>query len=152
MHRHDRMTSALGLLTGLGMMAWSLATLGLGELQHPGPGFLPFLSGLLMAGLALSTLVKSLRRERPADAAAFVPPGALPRLAVTLGALVLYAVLLERAGFLATTFLVMLAIFTLTARTSWAVGLAESAVVTGAFWWLFARVLKIPLPKGWLGF
>lgn len=152
MHRHDRMTSALGLLTGLGMMAWSLATLGLGELQHPGPGFLPFLSGLLMAGLALSTLVKSLRRERSADTSAFVPRGALPRLAVTLGALVLYAVLLERAGFLATTFLVMLAIFTLTARTSWALGLAESAVVTGAFWWLFARVLKIPLPKGWLGF
>ncbi|MBI4588203.1 MAG: tripartite tricarboxylate transporter TctB family protein [Candidatus Rokubacteria bacterium] len=148
---HDFTTSLIWLLIGAGISAWSVAALDIGTLQHPGPGFLPTLCGVLIGGLALVVFAQARRRETGEAGGVFWSERSLPRVVATVLALVAYAFLLERAGFVLTTFLVMLVIFTHVARASWLAGILESSIVTGAFYWVFGHLLKIPLPRGWLG-
>jgi hypothetical protein len=62
-----------------------------------------------------------------------------------------YALILERLGFNVTTFVVMLYIFKQIAGASWLTGILESSIVTGACYFIFGYLLKIPLPRGWVG-
>jgi glucan phosphoethanolaminetransferase (alkaline phosphatase superfamily) len=60
--------------------------------------------------------------------------------------------MLERLGFIVTTFLVFLFIFKKVSGTSWFIGILESLIVTGSSYFIFGYLLKTPMPRGWLGF
>jgi putative tricarboxylic transport membrane protein len=104
----------------------------------PGPGVFPIALGALLLGLGV-LLAPAALRER----AEF---GNVPRLAGLAGVLILYAILLDRLGFVITTsgaMAGMLAAFTARRRALWAAVGVAGAVASYA---LFSSILHVQLP------
>lgn len=138
---------ALGLLlvaVGLYAAAEAWVRMPLGVPSAPGPGALPLVLGLTLAVLAGATVIG----RAPAAAGSI----AGRRTGLVSALLVLYPLLLPRAGFGVTTALVLFAMGRLIAPV--ALGrLALFAAVTAAIAVaLFRHVLAVPLPGGPWGF
>jgi putative tricarboxylic transport membrane protein len=143
----ERVAAAVLLLVGLAG-AFEARRLSIGEVARPGPGFFPFYLGLALAVVALALLARSLARR----ARAAPPPGGerlrRGKAAGTLLAGVAYAFLLEPLGFLATTFLLLLFLFTVIEPKRWTTALALSALPALAMWIVFKLWLGVQLPGG----
>jgi len=124
--------------------------LGIGALNNPGPGLFPFIIGVSMAGLSLSIAAGGMRTTA-ASAVAAAPGRAAPVVAV-IAALMLYALALERIGFLLCTLLFLVGLLGVLGRRNWLVAVAASACITAGSYLIFAKFLKITLPVGPLGF
>ncbi len=126
--------------------------LGIGNLRNPGAGLLPFFSGVLLGCLSLSVLIKSTwgkeesnKRAKPLDARTW------QKGAWVLGSLLFYLLLLERLGFIITTFLFMVISLLNFRPRKLARILAISFLTAFASYLLFVIWLKVQLPKGILG-
>jgi putative tricarboxylic transport membrane protein len=120
----------------------------------PGPGFLPFVTGIILVALSLALLISRLlnRGGRAGSKEDPMPGGqALTRILKVLGALCLYVLLLEPLGFLLTTFLFMVLLLRLEPR-SWFFILFGAIGATLFFFVLFKVLLRVPLPSGLLGY
>lgn len=117
--------------------------LGVGTARQPGPGFFPVLAALALAGLAAGVLLGPV-----SEPAAPPAPGGRRRLVATIGALVAYAALLERLGFVPTTFLVMGYLLVVVEGKPWPVAAGFAATVAAAAWLVFDRLLHAQLPPG----
>jgi putative tricarboxylic transport membrane protein len=120
----------------------------------PGPGFLPFVTGLILVALSLILLVSRLLERKNSAAARVEPmPGgqALLRILIVLGALCLYVLILEPLGFMVTTFLFMIVLLRLEPRR-WMFILLLSIGATAFFFALFKVLLRVPLPSGLLAY
>ena len=137
----------LGIGSAIAVSAYSL---GLGALNNPGPGLFPCAIGVGIALLALSVIATGLRAPATAAAAAETRR-ALPVIAV-VAALISYTVALERIGFVPCTLLFLAGLLGVLGRTRWPVVVMASAGITLAAFLIFAKVLKINLPAGPLGF
>lgn len=118
----------------------------LGTLRQPGPGFFPFLGGLLLGACALILLARSLKSRERLGARA-IP---WPALIFVLGALLGYLLFLETLGFVIVTLLFLLALFCF-AEIGWIKHVAWSAIATSLVYALFKLWLKVPLPSGLFG-
>jgi putative tricarboxylic transport membrane protein len=87
--------------------------LGLEGFHHPGPGLMPFLLGLLLLPLSLYLLMGSLLKKREGDETGKGGEGQTDygKIGLVLLALFVYALLLERLGFLITTSVFLLILF-----------------------------------------
>jgi putative tricarboxylic transport membrane protein len=120
----------------------------------PGPGFLPFVTGLILVALSLILLVSRLWKASGGDdpKGEPMPAGqALRRILIVLGALFLFALLLERLGFVLTAFLFMMVLLRLEPR-KWTFIFFTSFGAAAFFYFLFKVLLRVPLPAGFLGF
>jgi putative tricarboxylic transport membrane protein len=141
------MRDAAGAVVWLALaayVAWAGWDLGLGTPRDPGPGFLLFGLGVVMAGLAVVLFATA----RPA-----ATPGARGRIGkvvLVLALLVAYAWTLERAGFLITTTLVMIALFKAVEAQRWTVAIVGGVVSTAVVWLVFRVWLGAQLPRGFL--
>jgi len=152
MNRYDSLTSLVWFLVGTGIVIYTSLTLKIGTIKQPGTGFLPLLCGMCIAGLGLIVFFKSKGIRKKSSAESFWKKKPLFQILITIGILLGYAIFLERLGFILATFILMLLIITQVARTSWLIGFLESLIATGCCYLLFGYLLKIQLPKGWLGF
>lgn len=119
----------------------------------PGPGFLPFVTGMILVALSLALLISGLmnRGGRAGSKEEPMPGGqALKRILKVLGALCLYVLLLEPLGFLLTTFLFMALLLRLEPRNGFFI-LFGAIGATLFFFVLFKVLLRVPLPQGILG-
>lgn len=120
----------------------------------PGPGFLPFVTGLILLALSLILLISRLL-NRSADAGSMgepMPRGqALKRVLQALAGLCFYALAVERLGFAFTTFLFMVAVLWLGPK-KWTFVLPAAFGATAFFFFLFKVLLNVPLPAGILGY
>jgi len=151
MNRYDPISSLIWFLVGLGIVLWSTLTMPIGTLTEPGPGFLPLFCGTVISILAIIVFFQAKRNTKEVTGESFYIEGSLIKIFSTIGILMVYALILERLGFNVTTFVVMLYIFKQIAGASWLTGILESSIVTGACYFIFGYLLKIPLPRGWLG-
>lgn len=151
MKNNDQRTSFIWLVVGLAIALYSMKY-GLGTLSSPGPGFMPFLSGLAIIGLALVVFFQQLAkgsREKLKDL--WAQKNWLSILMV-MGALVLYTVLFRFLGFLLDTFLLIAFLLRVMEPLSWkkvlvgAIGSALGSYIIFQLW------LEAQLPKGFLGF
>lgn len=118
----------------------------LGTLRSPGPGFFPFWGGLLLAGLSLILLARSLKsRERLGSTV--IPWTAL---LVVLSALLSYLLFLETVGFVLVTFFFLLLLFRF-GKTGWLKSGAGAVVATSLAYALFRLWLQVQLPRGLFG-
>ena len=152
MKRTRTIAAAVALFwIALGALICYVATrLGLGSVTEPGSGFIFFWSGLILALLSLVALAESMRGSGEG-----IPETAetnWPKIGLILLSLLFYAFLLERLGFIVTTFILLSFLLALNRATNWfrALGVASAAVL--ASFALFELWLKIRLPKGILGF
>jgi putative tricarboxylic transport membrane protein len=139
----------MGILFCIGGLHYGIRRAGI-----PGPGFLPFVTGLILVALSLMLLAsRFLKRGDTVGPVGDPMPGgqALRRILTVLGALFLYVLILEPLGFLVTTFLFMVVLLRLEPR-KWMFILLLSGGATVFFFVLFKMLLRVPLPPGVLGY
>ena len=138
----DVMCGILVAALGVGVCIGGLR-LTLGSALDPQPGFFPFIGGILLIGLAVLLVVRGARGGGPAAETAresLGPP------AILVAGLVVYAALLEWAGYpVMTAFMALLALRVLGSR--WLPGVVASVLLSVGSYLLFVK-LGVPLPPG----
>ena len=144
--RHDRVTSVLLFLFGI-FVCVQASHLETGHVHNPGPGFIPLLAGALLGGLSLVIFLQSfLRKEKISSFGKGWFKGA-----VVVGSLIIYTLVLEKLGFLITTFIFLL-LTLLSFKPRRMRGALLVSLLTVIISYLVLSVwLKVQLPKGILG-
>ena len=147
MKKRDAASGGFWLLVGA-FVAWSGWDLELGSIHDPGSGFILFWVGLIMAALSAGVVIGAFGGgvELPAWAGT-----RWPKVVFVLLALVAYAWLLPRAGFIVTTTVVLVFLFKVVEPQRWWVAVG-GAVASALLAYLVFRVwLGAQLPAGMLG-
>ncbi len=124
-----------------------------GEMQSiqemwAGPMFFPAVLGALLAAVLLSLLATGgLRKDSGIERVTW---NGLVRSVEIIAWVVVYVLLAEHVGFVITS-AVLLAYSLWRLGNRWPVAIAMSAVVVPLAYQLFAVGLRVPLPRGWLG-
>ncbi len=123
--------------------------LGLGVLHEPGPGFLYFWTGIVVAVLSLVVIVKSLmvREGQEVEEVSFTRYG-LVRVSCVLCALVLYALTVEWLGFIIVSLLLFIFILGVVEKKGWLFTCLVSLLVTVLAYLVFETALQSQLPEG----
>jgi hypothetical protein len=147
-----RELAAAAALLAFGLFAATQA-LGLrfGRVAAPGPGFFPLCLAAALCLVSIGLLVQA-RHLAPGHALAARAGARGWAVAGTLGALLAYALVLERLGFLLATFLLLVFFFKALQRQRWLVVLSGSLATSLLSWLLFKIWLGVNLPGGLLRF
>jgi len=119
----------------------------------PGGDFMPFWLGVIMDLLAVLLLVSALRSPAPAQSEPLLPPrdGQL-RIASIVVSLAVYTFVIEYLGYLTSTFLFLLFLIAVLSKASRRATILTSIGGSLLFTVVFAWLLQIPLPRGFLPF
>lgn len=138
---HDIIWGGILGLLGLAVAGYCATRYDLGDLRRMGPGFFPVALGVVLAGLG-ALIAGSAWRRQPAGERPFAAREAL----AVIAALLLFGLLMNRAGLVATT-----AISALTA--SWVAPhpgllwrLVLAMIITLLCWAVFILALDMPIP------
>lgn len=149
MRNADRVTAVLLLAFSAAFAAAALRLYKWWGDDGPGPAFLPFWLGLLMAALALALLARNLRRKDRGEP--WLPRGeGLQHTLVVLAASVAFVALLQVTGMILGTALFLAGLLRYLGRHRWWVCAAVAAGAAGFNWLVFAHWLRVPLPEGML--
>jgi hypothetical protein len=126
---------------------------GLGSFRAPGPGFVAFLSGILIGGVGAVMIVSksiSMGRAKGTIRAAGpdIPAVSLSRLAYTMIFLVAYAILMDPLGYIVSTFLAMFGLFFDWEKKNWLWSFFFSVTVSLVSYLVFEVWLHCQLPRG----
>ena len=145
----DRVTGPLLLAAGLYIVTYAIRVLPVGTPAAPGSGFFPLVVGLVLTVLASLVSVKAFRD----------PAGERPqfgelcgRVFLTAAGMILYAFLLEPAGFLLCTFAFVLFHLVAIERAGWVGSVLFAVLAVGGTYFGFKDLLGVPLPLGVLPF
>jgi putative tricarboxylic transport membrane protein len=145
----DLVTSALLLACSLAFSAGALKYYDYWGEGGPGPAFLPFWLGLVMALLGLAMLVRNLKDKNPGEA--WLPEGkARRRVLAVIGITILFVALLKVLGMVLASVLYLAVLMRYLERTPWPLTAAVSLGAAGVNWLVFAYWLKVPFPEGML--
>lgn len=147
----DRRSSVFWLALSLAVMHQARG-LGLGSLTEPGSGFLSFWAALLLAVLSVALLARSVWKKEGSAEGPLFRGTRWPRLVAVFAALLAYVRLLERGGYLLTTFVLLGFLFWLLERRKPWQALGYSVATTAATYVVFGRWLNCQFPTGPLGF
>ena len=147
----DRTAGAVLLALAVAFSAGALKQYAYWGPNGPGPAFLPFWLGLVMALLATLLLVGALRsQETGAD---WLPSGeGLRRLVLVVGVTVAFVALLNVIGMVVGTLLFLIVLMRFLDRCAWTLTLVVALATAGFIYLVFARWLRVPLPVGVFGF
>ena len=147
MRSADRVTAALLLAFAVAFSVGALKQYQWWGSGGPGPAFVPFWLGLVMAGLALALLLRSLKERNPG--AGWLPRGAgLADLLVVLGATIAFVALLDFLGMVIGTALYLAVLVRYLGKHAWWVTLAVALGAAGFNWLVFVHWLRVPFPEG----
>jgi putative tricarboxylic transport membrane protein len=145
----DRVTAALLLAFSVAFAAGALKQYQWWGSGGPGPAFLPFWLGLVMACLALGLLFRSIKQADPG--AAWFPRGeGLRDMLVVLGVTIVFVTLLSVLGMVIGTALYLAVLIGYLGRHRWWVTLSVAVAAAGFNWLVFVRWLRVPFPEGML--
>jgi hypothetical protein len=145
----DRIGGIIAMAMGAVALSesWRLYPLRMGILvgDHIMPGAVGCFLVLLGLGLVIRADAMAPRLRFPHGRAAL-------RLCSSFGILFGYWYLMDGIGYVASTFVVAIALFGIMSEYGWMKSLLYSVVVTGSFGYLFIHLLNIPLPSGIISF
>ena len=145
----DRGTSLFWFVFSVLTCAWSYR-LGLGQLQVPGMGFMPFLASILLGIFSLILFVSSsFGKNRQQEKVSGVKSA---KGVIIILALSLYAWIVPFVGYSIATFLFMGVIFKFAGMAKWRKAIGASLLTTIVTFYLFSVLLGIPLPVSRLRF
>jgi putative tricarboxylic transport membrane protein len=124
--------------------------LGIGSVSDPGPGFIFFYTALFIGLMAIFLLLGSLT-ERAGETGAFDNVH-WSKVLLPFAYILLYALLLEKIGFITSTFLLMLLLLKTIEAKRWAVAIFVGLAMSLGTYAMFELWLHVRLPKGMLGF
>jgi putative tricarboxylic transport membrane protein len=149
MEKFDRITALFFLILSLGICIGSVP-LSLGTLRQPGPGFLSFISGMVMGTFSLILFLKSMKKGKGSKTFWEVKENKTGVLS-TIGALILYALLFEYLGFLISTMAFFLFVCRYVANQRWVVSAFLSVLISIIAFVIFDIGFQSQLPKGIIG-
>ncbi|MDI7259365.1 MAG: tripartite tricarboxylate transporter TctB family protein [Thermodesulfobacteriota bacterium] len=152
MGKADRISGAFWFLFSL-FISYESYKLGLGTVRQPGPGFLFFWTGIVIAILSLIVILISLKKQSEGELRESVfARSNMTKLLLVLGSLFLYALLIEWLGFLIVTLLLFIFLLrVIEKKKAWFATLLSLAV-TAFSYLIFELGLQSQLPKGLLEF
>jgi putative tricarboxylic transport membrane protein len=152
MGKSDRVSGSFWFLFCL-FIVFESYRLGLGTMYQPGPGFLFFWTGIVVAIMSLVVVLQSFRAQS-AEEVKEAPTGkrTTTKVVLVLVALFLYAVLMEYLGFFIVTLLLFMFLLGVIEKKKWWFAALVSAGVTLFAYLVFETALQSQLPKGILGF
>lgn len=139
----------IGIGAALCLLAWKAR---LGSFQEPGPGFIAFLSGLLISIIGLVMLLsRALSKISHGHGPNFLVSFkniSWVRLGYTMALLLGYALFLDILGYILTTFLTMWGLFYKREKYAWALSFVPALITVGVTYLVFAVWLRLQLPRG----
>ncbi len=152
MRNRDLVSSVACIVLG-GLFVVGALREGLMRRGVPGPGFLPFFSGLALVFVSLCLFLPALVQGGQAERKDFFPDAnSFRKLLLAVVALVAFGATLEYAGYLLTTFFFILFVTRIMEPKSWRTVSVLAFVSAVMSYLLFVSLLKVPLPEGFLGF
>jgi len=127
---------------------------GLGKLNNPGPGFLPFLLGTILFLISSSLLARPLlfgKGDKKGSVKEKKSGENLGKILITFVSLFAYTFLLELLGYLIGTFLLLIILFWCAGIKRWSFVLTISALTVLATYFLFSY-LAVRFPMGIIKF
>ena len=130
------------LFAALGaVILWAGADYALGTGSRIGPGYVPRLLGLLLAGIGLVLIVRSRWTSEAIDATAAWRP-----LVLIVTAIVAFAVVFELTGLVPAILAAVAIANSATAENRWTTAVVLGALLAFFAWLLFVKGLGLPLP------
>ena len=125
----------------------------IGTFKSPGPGFLPFWSGVALGTLSIFLIIASISKKKEGGEIINIWKGIdWSNVILVLISLSIYAILLDRAGYLITTFGVMALLFGLKRGPRLWIHGVSALITTMVTYFIFYVWLDVKLPKGIFGF
>ncbi|MBM3301624.1 MAG: tripartite tricarboxylate transporter TctB family protein [Deltaproteobacteria bacterium] len=149
--QHDRIAAIFFLIVGVFFAVYA-RTVDVGTWSEPGPGFLPFWAGIVMAIMAAALMVGSFRLKGSVMPSFFPESASWGRAVSTFACLVAYAFSLQYLGFTLTTFLFVAFLVRSIFPQTWIRALVVAVVSPVGTRLLFVDLLKTQLPMGFVGF
>ena len=151
---NSQMWGALFWLAISLFVMWSGRDLGLGRLQEPGSGFALFWIGIIMAGLALVTLVQAITKGSESLASLWRNTRWQKVLLIVL-LLLVFGFFFEMLGFVACSLGLLLFLMLFVDPVKPWLALLVSFGATFGVWYVLTKLLRIQMPSGilapWLG-
>ncbi len=148
MQRLDRI-GAIVCLVIAGIALWQSMKVPMGNIRQPGPGFLPFWVGVILALLSAVLWFQAGVRKPGVEPVRFLSgEGKWPYVVAAGVGLLTYTFLLEPLGFIISTFFLLIFLFRVIGKQKWWVGVTGSILVTFFTHLIFKVALKVQLPRG----
>jgi putative tricarboxylic transport membrane protein len=151
MKRRDLLSSIIWCVFGA---LFTLGSIGHGLMRNgiPGPGFLPFFTGIALIFASLFVLIPAVRKREKSKEPLFpVERGTFKKILFALVALVAYGMIMQYVGFFLTTLLFMLFVPRLM-NVRWPTVALLAIITAVASYLLFVVLLELQLPRGFLDF
>jgi len=146
--RLDRI-GAIVCLVIAGIALWQSMKVPMGNIRQPGPGFLPFWVGVILALLSAVLWFQAGVRKPGVEPVRFLSgEGKWPYVVAAGVGLLTYTFLLEPLGFIISTFFLLIFLFRVIGKQKWWVGVTGSILVTFFTHLIFKVALKVQLPRG----
>ncbi len=135
----------LGIVYFIGSLGFPM-----GKLDQPGAGSYPFMVGLFLIATSSPLFFESLRqKEKKLEYEEQFPKGKnLLRVVSVVGTLLAFAILLKPLGYGVCSAVLMAAILRFLGLRSWMKVFLFSVITSGVSYYLFAKILSVPLPQG----
>jgi hypothetical protein len=138
--------------TGLAALAvlvlWESRALPFGTIRDPGAGAVPVLLALVLLLCSLAVVAAGAAAPRVAA----LPWNEWRHAVAILGACAFMALALERLGYRLTILLTLLTLLAVVERKGWVVAAVFALAFSLGTYFLFGRVLRVPVPQGPFGF
>ena len=122
----------------------------LGSINDPGSGYVLFYTGILMVLFSGATLISALTEGGSTFRSLWEGVNWTKPLLI-IAALVIFALLFERLGFLLSTMLLLLAMLRAIDPVRWTLAVPLAVLVPLASWYVLQKLLLIQLPSGMFG-
>jgi putative tricarboxylic transport membrane protein len=150
MRKHDFLSSII--FFGIGFLVILFApSYELGGFRRPGPGLIPFITGIFICFFSMVTFFQAYISKGKKDLDLWSNVRFRNQLFVIM-TLFVYALILEKIGFLISTFFLILFLMRFVDPVSWFSTLLGSGLASILSYLLFETWLKTQLPKGIFGF
>ena len=149
-NKQDFWSGVMFILVGIGV-AFKATSYSMGTAARMGPGYFPFWLGAIMAFLGLIILLTSIR---PKALVTVVDKFDFRILAIIVGAIVLFALVLRPLGLILAIFLLVMISSQASHEHNWKVSVANAVFLTLLCWLSFVKGLKLVFPiwPAFLGF
>ena len=147
--RNDLGPALLWIALGLFVLVKSIA-LDLGRLESPGPGMFPFLVGMILIFCTFPVLlgaILSAKTESVRPVESLWRGIDFTKIIIVLASLAVYALVLERIGYLLSAFLVLIVLFRTVGSRKWSSSILIALLTTILSYLFFAVLLGVELPE-----
>ncbi len=151
MRKRDLYIVVFWIAFGLFISVWAYLKLGIGTLNAPGSGLMPFALGILFSLLAIFAMIRILKKKDQISEQKKEETNQqetiYKKVILVIAALFAYAILLEPLGFILTTFFTMTLLFRSAGIKRWIIAAAYSGTIVLITYFLFTY-LGVRFPPG----